>query len=479
MTVDAIRFQNFMAFEDTDWIDLSPITLLFGRNSSGKSVLIRALLLLRQSVQQARDGDVFVFASLHGINIGGFQEMVHNQKEGATVRFYFRCTSSNVEDILSKSKHSDIKRRATSTLQVALGYTAGRKDDESANLQQLHLSNIEIYVVNAESRENDLLFRAVLLDEEDVLRFGEEWYVDGYLTSIEENKTWEGFSCQVGRGFIDVQFKPPANNSTTSYEILERLLGELKQEIQSFLEQIVHLGPVRPEPQRRYSFNQADIAAWKARGWTAFLDFVGGHMGREQIREINAWLRRLELAAETEPRLTSEMGSLYTEFEVAIREHAEQNPLPLSAMGFGLSQVLPIVVQCVAAHPGSLVIIEQPELHLHPKAQAQLTDLFIAMSQRGLRFMIETHSEHLLLRLRRRIAETTAGMISDSELTHMTSDKLQAYFIDRVDDSSTAEPVIIDRQGKMSSPSGFRGFFADDLQELASLNQAILGMQKQ
>lgn len=479
MTVDAIRLQNFMAFEDTDWVDLRPITLLFGRNSSGKSVLIRSLLLLRQSVQQAREGDVFVFSSLHGVDIGSFREMAYNGKDDPIVRFHFRCVSSEIENILAKSGHPDIKRLATPTLQIALGYAAEVADKYKGGI---NLSDLEISLVNEEGQTNDLLFRATLLNEEDVVRFGEEWYVDGLLTAIDENVTWKEFGCRIGRGFLDVKFTPPESNNVTGYKILEDLFGELRQEIQNFLNQIVHLGPIRPEPQRRYSFSQKDVVEWKLRGWTAFLDFVGGRMGEERVQSINGWLQSLELATGTETNLTSETGSLYTEFAVTIRERETMKPLPLSAMGFGLSQVLPIIVQCVSAQPGSLIIIEQPELHLHPRAQANLGDLFIAVIQNGMhqgrvKFLIETHSEHLLLRLRRRIAESSIPH-SDQRLLFLTKNDLDVRFVYREGLTSKVVYIGVDDRGELDTnhaPQQFNDFFADDLIELAALVRASLG----
>jgi predicted ATPase len=144
-------------------------------------------------------------------------------------------------------------------------------------------------------------------------------------------------------------------------------------------------------------------------------------------------------------------------------------------VGFGLTQMLPIIAQAVLAKPGDTLIIEQPELHLHPRAQAELADLFIAMARNGTRFLIETHSEHLLLRLRRRIAESSSAIISPNDLCYLRSHDLRACFIDRTEGLSSVEAIQIDEKGRMSSPPGFRGFFADDLHELAMLNQAILG----
>lgn len=480
MTVDAIRLQNFMAFEDTDWINLRPITLLFGRNSSGKSVLIRALRLLYQSVQYARDGDIFVFSSPYGVDIGDFREIIHNRKFDATVRFHFRCTSGEIKDILSNVGFPDMKDWVMPILQITLGYSFSIESEEK---RTIGLSEMEIQIINSENQSYDLLFHAILLEGEDASRYGEDWYVDGLLTSMDENAVWAGFACRVERGFLDVKFIPPENNDIHGYKVLERLFAELRREIRYFLEQIIYLGPLRPEPQRRYSFSQSDITEWKARGWSAFLDFIGGRMSTDKIQKINEWLQRLELAQGTEPRLTSEQGSLYTEFELAIREREQVEPVPLSAMGFGLAQVLPIVVQCVAAQPGSLIIIEQPELHLHPRAQAALGDLFITMGYEGVRFLIETHSEHLLLRLRRRIAEEGASRKNDSTeqseraLPLIRKEDLDVRFIYRQESISKIVCIGVDDHGELdtsNAPQQFNDFFADDLIELAALVRASL-----
>jgi len=88
----------------------------------------------------------------------------------------------------------------------------------------------------------------------------------------------------------------------------------------------------------------------------------------------------------------------------------EQNGLRLdiSDVGFGISQVLPVIIQAFLSKSDSVLIMEQPEIHLHPKMQADLCDLFISIVNKGRiqkRLLIETHSEYLLKRLRRRMAE--------------------------------------------------------------------------
>ena len=77
----------------------------------------------------------------------------------------------------------------------------------------------------------------------------------------------------------------------------------------------------------------------------------------------------------------------------------------LCQMGFGLSQILPIIVQGLLLNRGETLIVEDPDVHMHPLVQALLVDFFIDLVEHGRRVIVETHSDHLVTRLRRRLAE--------------------------------------------------------------------------
>ena len=515
MTVEAIRLQNFMAFEDTGWIDLRPITLLFGGNSSGKSAIIRALLLLRQSLNTDERGTPFVFEHLYGVDLGGFKEAVHNGQTEKHIWFHFRCSSSDIQDMLAEYGFAGAGADQAAAIEVALGYAAYRETQGKVNPTRIELADLQLRLTVADQDEEKLLFQAGLLEPEDNELFdNERWYVEGVLARGGEPGAWKGFGCELGSSFIDLGFIPPQIKAGDGYDALTNLFRILKDEIASFLSGIVHLGPIRPEPQRRYSFNRAAAFEWRSRDWTAFLEFIGVKLRQEHIDEIGLWLDRLRLAKRSVSHLASEIGALVAEFEVGVIENDQSPPRPLSAMGFGTSQVLPVIVQCVTAKPGSLVIVEQPELHLHPAAQAELTDLFIdttrhefwnrlerwrqecAEAQRkgeslppepspevveseNPRFLIETHSEHLLIRLRLRVAESFSKRIQPEHTGYLRQNSLQAYFIYREEASSSVESLTIGPLGQQSSPRHFRGFFATDLEELAKLNRVILESQQQ
>ena len=126
--------------------------------------------------------------------------------------------------------------------------------------------------------------------------------------------------------------------------------------------------------------------------------------------------------------------------------------------GFGLSQVLPLIVQGLYDPADGLIIAEQPEIHLNPKLQGKLADLFVYMANSGKGVIVETHSEHLLLRLRRLIAEKK-----------INTENVAIYFIEKEDDISTAKMIPIKDNGHIDPNLWPKGFFEDSLHEAFQL----------
>jgi predicted ATPase len=174
-------------------------------------------------------------------------------------------------------------------------------------------------------------------------------------------------------------------------------------------------------------------------------------------------LKDLELIEKLEVHQISQNRK---EYEVKVKTPGFPCSVDLPDVGFGISQVLPVIVQCFYAPPGSILFIEQPELHLHPRAQAHLADLFIDVltareggQERNIQLIIETHSEHLLNRLQRRIAE-------DSLEHPIASNDVAAYFAHATANESKLEPLKIDMYGNISNwPDNFFGDSMGDLVE--------------
>ena len=123
---------------------------------------------------------------------------------------------------------------------------------------------------------------------------------------------------------------------------------------------------------------------------------------------LSSWVAHLELVEDVKVGQIDRIDDLWNVERhpvLEVRPHGLDHFLPLSSVGVGVSQVLPVLVECLMADPGSVILLEQPELHLHPALQQRLADFFIAMVRSGRQLIVETHSEYMVSRLRRRIVE--------------------------------------------------------------------------
>ena len=136
----------------------------------------------------------------------------------------------------------------------------------------------------------------------------------------------------------------------------------------------------------------------------------------------------------------------YLELGVKIGNSKKINDL--TQVGVGVSQVLPILVSGLLAESDTTLIFEQPELHLHPRVQSRLADFFLSMTPLGKQCLVETHSEHIINRIRLRIAEGSEGS--------PWHDAAKVYFVENKNDGSTFREIKIDECGSILVwPEGF------------------------
>jgi predicted ATPase len=195
--------------------------------------------------------------------------------------------------------------------------------------------------------------------------------------------------------------------------------SDLALALERQLKRILYLGPLRDIPRRSYTW-AGDVPEHVGRDGDGAVNALlaaadrrisGGFKQRALPFQhvIASWLEQLGLLDSFETR---KITAGRKDYEVRVRTKGSTKDVDLTDVGFGISQVLPVVVESFYVPPNSTVIIEQPELHLHPRVQSELADLFIAAIQarekgedRKIQFIIESHSEHFLQRLQRRIAE--------------------------------------------------------------------------
>jgi predicted ATPase len=222
-------------------------------------------------------------------------------------------------------------------------------------------------------------------------------------------------------------------------------------------ETISYLGPLRAPPRRTEQWNQQRPGSIGPDGSGAIKALLASANDRtnsdDLIDQISKWLHRMGAADRLEPR---RLGSS-THYEVrVVRAGLDCNLLDV---GFGISQVLPVLTLAYFAPENSTVIIEEPEIHLHPLAQRLLADLFVEVArERRIQFLVETHSEHLFRRLQYLIAAQ-----------EIDAEQCRLYFVEQAHETAELRTLQLDTYGRIANwPEKFFGDAIGDTEEQMS-----------
>ena len=234
--------------------------------------------------------------------------------------------------------------------------------------------------------------------------------------------------------------------------------NQIIQQIRRVFErQIFYLGPLRDDPRTIYAIpsqpNQRDVGLKGE--YTAAMLNVHENLpvryppppsekfnGEDEPQDgklgpaVLAWLKRMGLAERFNAEMISKVG-----YQLSVRPKGVQEDLDLTSLGVGVSQVLPTIVMALLAPEDSVLIFEQPEVHLHPKVQSVLGDFFLGIVRCGKQCIVETHSEYLIHRIRRRIAESAES--NDEKILK----QLGIYFVELQDGVSQFRSVETNEYG--------------------------------
>jgi predicted ATPase len=442
-----LSIRNFKAWRDTKDIRLAPITVFFGSNSAGKTSLLQFLLMLRQTAE-SRDrrrvlnpGDEST-----DVDLGTYRDLVFNHDVNGHVDFSLSWQLPKplvVTDVLNGKEYRGSQ----------MSFQADISSDEEAKRQ-----TVELLRYTLSEPPEDIL--SVQMKKKGQRKQKQEYAVgaDPDILVRTQGRAWAPTEPVKFYGFPDEVLAYHRNAGFTSDLVLS---------FEHQLQRIKYLGPLRQRPRRLYTWSgeAPESVGFDGRYTLAALLAASGrqlnrgfHMRNQSFLEVVVrWLHDIGLLDGFEPKATSKLGKQY---EIVVKATSSGVRTNLPDVGFGISQVLPVVVQSFYAEPGSTVVIEQPELHLHPRVQAFLVDLFIEAirarqngENRNVQFLIESHSEHFVYRLQRRIAEGT-----------VKPEDVALYFCRPGPEGSIIEPLRLDEDGDILNWP--ENFFGDEMEDV-------------
>ena len=410
-----IRMKNFKSWQDSGEVKLAPLTGFFGTNSSGKSSLLQMLLLLKQTI--GREEVIFFGDENSLVNLGNFREVIHKHQLINELYLGISCELTH--------SASDLFKIPIQLLRFAFD-TIIREEKSTPIVEHIRYISLS----------------------------------DG-ATTLWKNGRFSKDNRDLG--MIDIQncyglpLQPSINFSGPTDS-----LSQFSSVFEEVFSHVYYLGPTRVHPQRFYHWegtHPKEIDLWGDKAIDALLS-AGVRKLKSSTKEdavlienrISEWLQKMELAHSFQLIPT---GSLENKnYEVRIQKTPNSAEVTLTDMGHGVADLFPLLVHCYYVPVGSTLILEQPGIHLHPKAQADLADLLIeVITERNLQILIESHSEHLLTRLQRRIAEE-----------QVSADQTALYFCRNDKGVSEIERLEMDDFGNIKNwPENFFGEVMNDM----------------
>lgn len=424
--ITQLHLKNFKSWRDSKPVVLSPVTMLLGTNSSGKSSLLQSLLLLKQTIASP---DRTVHLNLGGdevndfFNFGDFDTVLTANPDGSRhfeISFDF------------------IRPKGEKVSEGRFSCTYGQTSSGAVAIQTLNLETV--------ARR----FRAVRRER------------GTYSLMVDEETQPRG----KGRHMAPERSIALPADAIAVLGTDGQHVQDLSLAIRRELESIAYLGPLRRKPERDYVWNKTKPGVIEPDGFKVIEALLASTLLKseeqgEVLSGVSHWLKEMRIADKVDVRQVGRSSR----YELVIyKDGVESN---LRDVGIGVSQVLPVLTIAYFTPPGSTVLLEEPEIHLHPLAQSVLAEMFVQVSKkRNIQFIVETHSEHLFRRLQTLIAREETN-----------TQTCQMLFVERNGADAMLRKLDIDDYGRVKNwPDGF---FGDALGETREQARLMFARQKQ
>ena len=375
--ITRVHISGFKSYITRQTIDFSPLTLFFGSNASGKSSVLQALRWLGVNARNSRP-DVDLVGQAAGLDIGNFRNLVANHDESLLVDIEIEF--EQVSEYRTES--------------FAIRWVIENGSAEGAGRVK------ELWVTD--SSESGFVARATRNPQDNIGTHSVEVQADGAL--LEKR-------ADLSISFTGIRLRPFGGNEGIIREYLSAYSDLLR-----FLSRFQFVGPHREQLPRvilsssdQNLNNPLGISASGSDDWTRTISKL--LRSNVRLNKVNFYLSELDIPYQMNfvqvpleglPQIalsTLPLIPYFVDRDTSVKVFAGD-------IGYGVSQVLPVIIAAVMAeHNFDHTMVEQPELHLHPRVQARLADLLFSPASLGKHVSVETHSEHLIYRVQKLIRE--------------------------------------------------------------------------
>lgn len=373
--ITRITVKGFKSIADECSIEILPLTILAGANSSGKSSIMQPLLLMKQTLEATYDPGPLLL-------------------DGPNVRF------TSAEQFLSRS---DGKKESKFSVGLELESVKFSNGHEMKCFISFYATFIK---TNIGMDTAEISYRI----DDDTTTLRPEMTLEEMMVvvktrlkkyQITDSKNWNiDLKIERNRFFLDLRIIPKGDGISlikTDEEgnFFNAILG------------LIHLPALRGNPERNYK--KTSVGPRFPGTFEIYAASIIHHWQAAQDPRLHSLSDALELLGLTWKVGARQLDDVNVELMVGCLIHGEQKDsedlVSIADVGFGISQTLPVIVALLTAEPGQLVYIEQPEIHLHPKAQMAMAQILADAANRGVKVVAETHSSLLLLGIQSLVAE--------------------------------------------------------------------------
>lgn len=376
--ITRITVGGFKSISTEQSIEIRPLTLLAGANSSGKSSIMQPLLLMKQTLEASYDPGTLLL-------------------DGPNLKF------KSVGELLSRTNDSSIF-----SLALAIG-----SDNPIRTVFGKGRVGIEIQkvILDVKPMPETILYTG--MTHEEIMSSSLVELGSGLREAVKRSQL--EFCIIQNRCFLDLAFKIKTASGMRALPV-DTLFGMFGLPagsqitsglLELWIQDLIHLPGLRGNPVRTYPVTAVgDTFPGTFENYTASV--IAQWQADNQTNQLNILSNELATLGLTDSVAADPINDTQVELRVGRLPHStgdKQDMVSIADVGFGVSQTLPVLVALLTAKPGQLVYLEQPEIHLHPRAQTAMAQVLADAAIRGVRVVAETHSSLLLLGVQTLIAE--------------------------------------------------------------------------